>query len=45
MVFSKNIEPAGNEFSFDSSGLQNGLYLLQLQNGEIRFQIKLVVQK
>jgi hypothetical protein len=45
MIFSKNIEPPGNEFSFDSSGLQNGLYLLQLQNGEIRFQIKLVVQK
>lgn len=45
MVFSKNMESTGNGFYFDSSGLQNGLYLLQLQNGEIRFQTKLVVQK
>ncbi len=45
IVFSKNIEPAGNEFSFDGSELQNGIYLLHLQNGETRYQTKLVVQK
>jgi hypothetical protein len=44
-VAAKSFTPAGTEVSFDCSELPDGIYLLQLQNGENRFQMKLVVQK
>jgi hypothetical protein len=44
-VASKNFNPTGTAFSFNCAELKNGIYLLQLQNGENRFQTKLVVQK
>ncbi|MGC9355170.1 MAG: glucoamylase family protein, partial [Mariniphaga sp.] len=44
-VAAKSFTPVGTEVSFDCSELPDGIYLLQLQNGENRFQTKLVVQK
>jgi hypothetical protein len=45
MVLSKNVDLTGTEFSFDCEELQNGFYLLQMQNGENQFQTKLLIQK
>ncbi|WP_306303477.1 T9SS type A sorting domain-containing protein [Prolixibacter bellariivorans] len=45
MVLKKNITGSGTEIFFDCSALPDGMYILQLVNGNNYGQTKLVIQK
>lgn len=44
-VMSKKITPPGSDLTIDCSGLQNGIFMIHLNNGKIQWQSKFVVSK